>query len=446
VNLRVLAWRILLEEQLDPLRLVDPSAEEEGLEPRDRALLRRIVGTEVRRRGTLRALVRTFAHGRPSREITLHLHVGLVQIYFLDQIPDHAAVGETVSATKETLGAGKGAYVNAVLRRAIDARRAGSCGNPKRDLPERDVHVAESLFPDPQEHPLLWIEDALSMPVSIARGWVRRLGEERAFALARSALVESDLSLRVAGDREEIARELESLGCKPRRAAHPRVLLVDSGSTEAVVRSTVFTSGRVTVQGETALRAAELLEARSGERILELCAAPGGKTLVLAQGGARVLATDSNPARLQRAQENLRRLATPEIRDRVDLVACDGARGVGEATFDGVLLDAPCSNTGVLAQRPAARWRYSADSRRSLGILQDRLLAEAGEHVRPGGRLVYSTCSIEPEENLRRVEAFLATRPGFALEARVDALPDPRGELGPVDGGFAARLRRSSAG
>jgi 16S rRNA (cytosine967-C5)-methyltransferase len=108
------------------------------------------------------------------------------------------------------------------------------------------------------------------------------------------------------------------------------------------------------------------------------------------------------------------------------------------------LLDAPCSNTGVLAGRPGARWRYGPESRKSLGALQERLLSAAAENVRVGGRLVYSTCSIEPEENQRRVRALLERDARFALEAEHFALPAPKGPHGPIDGGYAARLRRNA--
>jgi 16S rRNA (cytosine967-C5)-methyltransferase len=215
-----------------------------------------------------------------------------------------------------------------------------------------------------------------------------------------------------------------------------------------VVRCDLFDRGRITVQGETALRAAELLEASEGELVLDLCAAPGGKTAALAQTGARVVACDVEPRRLERLTETILRLRP---RGAVEVHSLDRAPGAGAAgapvpggtSYDGVLVDVPCSNTGVLAQRPAARWRFDRESMRSLSEVQAALLERGAGHVRPGGRLVYSTCSLEPEENHRRVAAFLTAHPEFSLDVEIETLPDPRGEHGPVDGGYAARLRRS---
>ena len=430
---REIAWRVLRSGSPTPLREVEDAARAASLDARDRGLLRRLVGTEIRRRGTLRALVKTFAHGKPDADLAAHLHLGLVQILFLDQIPDHAAVGETVAAVKETLSPKKAGYVNAALRAALQARRPGVSGDPRRDLPLREIHLAEPVFPDPAEHPLLWAESALSMPAQLVRRWTQRHGEARALALARSALVEPPLSLRV---RREGGLDA---GCAPRPGRHPRIQLVDSARSDSLLGSTAFAEGAVTVQGETALRAAELLEPAEGELLLDLCAAPGGKTVVLADAGARVLACDTSLERLARVRGTLARLAP---RGRVELAACDAGSGTARESFDGVLVDAPCSNTGVLAQRPEARWRHGPAALRSLAELQGRLLRAGADRVRPGGRLVYSTCSLEPEENGRCVEGFLRERPDFVLEAAIEDLPDPESPSGPVDGGYAARLRR----
>jgi 16S rRNA (cytosine967-C5)-methyltransferase len=153
------------------------------------------------------------------------------------------------------------------------------------------------------------------------------------------------------------------------------------------------------------------------------------------------VACDDDERRIERLRESLARLVPDSsVETRVQ----DGAAGLEPQSFDAVLVDVPCSNTGVLAARPAARWRFSTQSQAELAMLQTRLLAEAAACVKPGGRLVYSTCSIEPEENQRRVRAFAAEHAEFEIEREIEALPAPRGEHGPVDGGYAARLVRRS--
>lgn len=447
---RLTAWRILRSKDKVTLRAVDRAAQRAGLEDRDRSLLRRIVGTEVRRRGSLRAITRTFSRGKPSTAVQDMVAVGLVQIFFMDQIPDHAAVSETVNAATEALGDGKARFVNAVLRNALRARAPGVSKDPRRDLPLRDWHFTVPVFHDPAVHPLLWAEEALSMPVPLTKRWIKRYGEARAFELATDALVEPDLSLRVVrGDVEAVVAAFANTDgtgtdlaelVRFRPGAHPRVLLTSMGDAGSIVRSKLFQDGTITVQGESALRAAELVEARAGERVLDLCAAPGGKTAVLAATGAHVVACDDDEKRVVRLKQTLARVV-PEA--KVEVRVQDGATGLEPQSFDAVLVDVPCSNTGVLAARPGARWRFSSDSQRALGELQLRLLTGAANCVARGGRLVYSTCSIEPEENQRRVRAFVAAHPEFTLEREIESLPNPRGEHGPVDGGYAARLRRA---
>ncbi len=449
---RMAAWEILRSDEgrTTPLRLVARVAADLGLEGRDRALLRRLVGTEIRRRGTLRAVVRHFARGKPNNELATHLHLGIAQALFFDRIPPHAVVSETVGNVHRTLGPAKSRYANAVLRAVQRNLREGRADDPRRDVPGRELHFKDEIFRDPTEHPLLWAEDALSMPATLMKRWRKRYGVEFAEKLALACLAEPKLSVRTVGDtpRSALLEELE--GAEP--AAHPRIVLLDADQTETVLSAPAFVEGRATVQGEAAVRAAELVDARAGESLLDLCAPPGGKTALLAETGAHVTACAIGEREAERLAETVARL---HLGENVRIARIDpesgralAAEGGDEATdlglFDGVLVDAPCSNTGVLAQRPEARWRYAPSSRRSLHELQQRLLEQAAGHVRPGGRLVWSTCSLETDENVQLLRRFLESRPGWELEADRDVLPDVEGGPGPVDGGYAARLRRGA--
>lgn len=445
---RIAAYLVLTSDGPAPLRAVDSICEGRGLDARDRGLVRRLVGTEIRRRGTLRALVDAFARPKPKRELALLLRLGFAQLFFMDRVPPHAALSETVDAASRILGPSKGRFVNAVMREALRARGEGHTGDPTRDIVDRPWHLEKPVFRDPEVHPSLWAEDALSIPAALYKRWTKRYGLEEAHRLASLALDESALSLRVTerNRREDVAAELEALGMPTREGHHPAILLLDSESTATAVHSAPFVEGRVTVQGETALRAAELVRAEPGMRVLELCAAPGGKTAVLAESGARILALDRSARRLADVPRGLARIA-PEaaLRAAVQLAACDADLALAPSTplFDAVLVDVPCSNTGVLAARPEARWRFGPSELKSLVLEQERLLTAALARVRPGGAVVHSTCSLEPEEGAQLVRRVLTANPEFELETELASLPASAAEGGPLDGGYAARLVRT---
>lgn len=435
---RLLAWEVLRSNAGAPLRGVTPAAQRAGLDSRDTAFLRRLVGTEVRRRATLRAVLSQLTRGKPNPDLACHLRLGLAQLLFLDRVPDHAAVNETVDAVSRSLGLSKGRYANGVLRSALKLRQEGHVGLPRYDLLETNWRFSQPMFQDPDRHPYLWAEEALSMPAKLVKSWAERWGEEEAFRIAASFLSEPDLSLRVvAGERAAVAEELALTGCETRLSRHPLLLLCDARETSAVVNSAPFKEGRLTVQGESALRAAELVEAAPGERILDLCAAPGGKTAVLAATGAHIVACDIAQDRLDRLIQTVDRLNCSTFVEPL-LIEPEGFSA--EGPFDAVLVDAPCSNTGVLGARPGARWRWGPASMRSLEELQSTLIERASACVRPGGRLIWSTCSLSPSENEQRVARFLSEHPGWSLAAEEGHLPESPGGNGPVDGGYAARL------
>jgi 16S rRNA (cytosine967-C5)-methyltransferase len=278
------------------------------------------------------------------------------------------------------------------------------------------------------------------MPARLFKGWVKRFGPEAARSLAEACLEDPRLSLRVVrGEREALAEELRACGVATARGQHPAILTAAPEDLEAALGAEAFAQGRLTVQGESALRAAELCGASRGERWLDLCAAPGGKTAVLAACGAAVVACDVSEEKLLRLRTTLARLGLgAQVETR--LLVGDGPLESGE--FDGALVDAPCSNTGVLARRPEARWRFGPKTRKTLAALQAGLLAQAAAQVRPGGVLVYSTCSIEPDENEQRVRGFIEEHGEWSLERELTGFPHPTSPPGPVDGGFAARRVR----
>lgn len=438
---RETAYLCLRSGSPTPLREVDRYASRRGLDLRDTALARRLVGTEVRRRGTLRAVLAAFVHSKPKADLATLLRLGIAQLLFLDRVPDHAAISETVRCVTDHLGLGKGRTANAVLRSVQRAVLPGASGDPTRDVIGRDLRFEFPVFRDAEEHPHLWAEDALSLPSALHKRWTQRVGREEANRLATLALEEPPLSLRIRSERprEEVRAALVAEGVASTNGRHPRFLLVAPEDASGALASPLFHHGELTVQGEHAFGAAQMLGEVDGLRVLDLCAAPGGKTAaVLESGPQSLVACDLSPHRLQRIRTGFQRLGL-EI---PALVAMDQARGLGSgARFDAVLVDAPCSNTGVLAQRPGAKWRHGPQGQRALVELQRGLLHSASEHVEPGGVLVHSTCSLESEENEQQVRRFLEEHAGWTLEEELRSAPAAFGAGGPADGGYAARLR-----
>lgn len=435
---RIAAWSVLRSGEALPERAIERVCDERELDSRDRALVRTLVLTEIRRRGTLRAILERFERTDTKPDFAAILRLGLVQLLFLDRIPVHAAVDQTVGASGAALGPGKARAANAILRNVLRARREGRSGDPRCDLVLRNWHFDGPVFRDPATHSLLWASDALSFPAPLLKRWIKRYGRERAEELAVHALKEPRLALRVmGGEREAAIAELRAAGLDATPAEHPRAIICGAEDTGAVLASRLFSGGAITIQGPHAQRAAELVQARPGERILDLCAAPGGKSMLLAASGAQVVACDLDPERLSRIGSAAQRLGLDE---RITLVASDGTRSLAPGLFDAVLVDAPCSNTGVLSARPSAKWRFGPSELRSLVELQRRLIEEGAARVAPRGRLVWSTCSLEPEENAQLLRAFLGAHAEFALEEELTTLPDPLRSA--LDGGCAARLVR----
>lgn len=445
------AFQCLRSPSQKPLLEVDRAARERDLGPRDKGLLRRIVGTEIRRRGTLRAVVGAFSHHKPKPDLATFLRIGLAQILFMDRVPEHAAVSETVRACSDTLGLSKGRIINGVLRNVLREMREGKSGDLTRDIDGRNIHFDFPLFRDPKVHPHLWAEDAFSIPNALHKKWATRYGMDEANDMARAAQEEPALSIRITSAQgesiETLREEFQELGIETiPSSSHPRIFLAPADATGAIIGSTAFEEGRITIQGEHAVRAAEAAGNVEGLDVLDLCSAPGGKTAVLAERGpARMIATDISAHRMARMTSAFERLriTTPEM------VAMNGVDGLAPGVlFDVVFLDAPCSNTGVLAQRPGARWRYGPKSQTELTTLQARLIREAAPRVKIGGALVYSTCSLETEENDRIIRSFLkeAGKNAWEIEQERTSRPGTFESGGPVDGGYAVRLRRKANG
>jgi 16S rRNA (cytosine967-C5)-methyltransferase len=371
------------------------------LDGRDRALAMRLVYGTVQRRGTLDFVIGRLAERAPERldaPLLAALRLGCYELLYLRGAPDHAVVADAVELAK---GAGRGhGLVNAVLRRA--AREGPGLLAELRDDTAEHAAVAHS-------HPL-WI----------ARLWWQELGAEDARALLAFDNEPAELALRantLLGDPSTLARELaESAPPVPTRA-DPRIpeALVVEGPVD-LHRLPQWHAGALLAQSRGAMLPARALAPRPGERVLDLCAAPGGKSTHLAalmEDRGQILAVERNPRRAAELQRTVRRLQATCVR----VVLADAAQPLaGEEQFDRVLVDPPCSGLGTLQARADLRWRISERQVPELAQKQAAILAAGAAAVRPGGVLVYSTCTISPRENERQIFDFMESNPDFSLD------------------------------
>ncbi|KAL6785426.1 hypothetical protein ACKKBF_B00190 [Auxenochlorella protothecoides x Auxenochlorella symbiontica] len=386
-------------------------------------------------------------------------------------LPDHALTHTYVELTKGILHVGAGRLVNAVLRQWIRSR--GSAGRPSSDPgpPSPGPSAAAAPAPGTPIPPTDSIADGLacmhSLPTWMVERWVARLGVAEASELCRALNIAAPHGLRLdvgGGAREALCEELRGAGAvlRPARWLPDHFVEVARGM-QAVVRGGALARGAVAVQSEAAGAAVLLLDAAPGEAVLDACAAPGTKAMFLAarmRGEGRLVAADASAARLRlvEAAAAARGLVPPFFSTRAEGLEALAADGKLRASFDRVLLDAPCSGTGVLAHKPDIRWRRKPGDVAELVSLQRKLLIAAASLVKPGGVLVYSTCSLEAEENGEAVDWFLtetaegrrfaACPPAEAARLVPRGLLNERGflEAWPhrhgTDGAFAARLER----
>jgi 16S rRNA (cytosine967-C5)-methyltransferase len=411
------------------------------LAPRDRGLALQLAAGAIRHRRTLRLIVSRLRGGR-GREGTIQpplrriLELGAFQLLFLDRVPAYAVVNEAVQAARRTAGkphADKAAgFVNGVLRglvRLIAGRDPE--GRPARDaLPHPEggvVRLKEAVLPDPKESRAAYLGAAYSFPDWLAARWLAAFGE-RAEEICRWS-----------NRRPRVFARVNPMG-KARLApgecaVGPRAGSIDVSAIEQERLDALLAEGALTVQDPSAMLAVEALAPAPGESVLDLCASPGTKTtqIVEAMGDrGRVVACDRREDKLVPIRETVaaRRLESVRVCATDELAAAAPPGG-----FDAALVDAPCSNTGVLARRAEVRWRLRPDDLEELPRIQGGVLARAAGLVRPGGRLVYSTCSLQREENDGVIARFLEGSAGWRLVRSDLILPG-----GDHDGGFLALL------
>jgi 16S rRNA (cytosine967-C5)-methyltransferase len=346
--------------------------------------------------------------------VALALRIGLYQLRFLERIPPRAAVNESVELVKSARKTSAATLVNAVLRRAADEARV-----PAAKFAPQATPLAERLG-ILHSHPTWMVER-----------WLKRLGEAPTVALleANNQAPRLSCALHDGTRREEIFASLKNAGLHIEPGNILQSAFAVSGGSPT--RTESFRTGGISVQDEASQTVPLLLDTQSGDRVLDLCAAPGGKTppLVRAAGAnGIVVAADRHAHRLRAMREQFKRLALTQVR----LIELDAASGLPFGVlFNRILVDAPCSGTGTLARHPEIRWRLNPEQLVEFHALQTSLLRSALQQLAPGGRLVYSTCSMEPEENERVVEGALSTTSGFRRDTTNEAARSLKDKLVP---------------
>jgi len=350
--------------------------------------------------------------------VALALRIGLYQLRFLERIPARAAVNESVELVKSARKTSAATLVNAVLRRASNDARV-----PAAQFVPQTVPLAERLG-------ILH-----SQPTWMVERWLQRLGEEQTIALleANNRAPRLSCALHDVTRRDEIFAALQHADLRIEPGNILQSAFAVSGGSPT--RTDSFRTGAISIQDEASQTVPLLLDTQSGDRVLDLCAAPGGKTPPLARAaGAKgiVIAADRHAHRLRAMREQFKRLALTHVH----LVELDAASPLPFGVlFDRILVDAPCSGTGTLARHPEIRWRLNPEQLAEFRALQTSLLRTALQQLAPGGRLVYSTCSMEPEENEQVVGNVLRGTSGFQCDITNEAARALKDKLVP---GFKA--------
>jgi 16S rRNA (cytosine967-C5)-methyltransferase len=415
------------------------------LDPRDRAFATELVYGTLRFRGRLDFLL---AHvtGRPlarlEHGIVQVLRLGAYQLVFCDRVPDAAAVSESVRLA-HAAGMGRAAgLVNASLRRLA-----------------RD-HAAIAL-PALADDPIAHLVHTLSFPQWLAERWVAQLGADEAAALATALNETPPRTLRANRLRVDRAALLAELLPRFPLAAACRFAPdgVTLGRRGDPAGDPAFQQGRMTVQDEASQLVVEVLDPQPGERVLDACAAPGAKATAIAErvgASGEVVALDRNERRLGLVARDALRLGLENLRTLVADASAAEIPGLDARPFDRILVDAPCSGLGALRRNPDARWRVQPEAIAQLAAVQRAILAAVSKRLRPGGTLVYSTCTLSPEENDDVVEWLLAHTPELRRAPESALPPSLRPLVGgdavlrcwpqhhDTDGFFAARLERRS--
>ncbi|MFH0736035.1 MAG: 16S rRNA (cytosine(967)-C(5))-methyltransferase RsmB [bacterium] len=442
IGVRGLAVKILnridrTDAYLD--KLLDTEIKNAELSGADKALLFEIVHGVIRMLGRVDWILNGFYKGQFSKAIPNvknALRVALYQIMFLDKVPDYAAVNEAVEFIKKIQGQKPADLTNAILRNIIRSKDA-------------------IRYPDPDEDLLGYFSAYYSHPTWLVKRWLNRYGKDFTEELLKSNNTKPHLIIRantLVSNKEEVEKLLDSVNLKYTDGKYvPDFIKLANLSN--ISDWEYFSKGYFSIQDESTGLPVHLLNVKPEMRVLDLCAAPGGKTgymSALMKNTGQIIALDKYESRIKILKKNLKRLNANNIK----FIEIDALEFEDENKFDRVLIDVPCSGLGTLTKKPDLKWKRELMDIKNLSDIQYKLLVKGAELLKVGGELVYSTCTIEPEENYEIIKKFLSEHPNnYRLESPKglidDTLIDENNcvqvypHIHQIDGSFAAKIIRT---
>jgi 16S rRNA (cytosine967-C5)-methyltransferase len=406
-----------------------------------------LVFGSIRNRGAIDTVIAEFSSRPVERiqdELLSIIRIGVYELIYCPATEEYAIVNEAVECAKTNAGTKQVGFVNAVLRQIIrhisHRRKSLSTVDARRTLIQTASYGCEfdtDYLPDSKTSPAEYLSVVFSLPQWLVSNWLNEFGEESSRQICLASNRKPGITIRpnrLKTTAAGLAEKLRQADIEVEISSDESMIKIKS--PRAISELPGFAEGEFIVQDITASQPVRLLNPQSGWTILDLCAAPGVKTTQLAEAtndSAKIIATDINPRRLKKVKENIARLGLKSI----DVVNYEK---FSDASFDSILLDVPCSNTGVLAKRIEARYRINPEDIQVLTKIQNDLLDVAMASIKPHGKICYSTCSIQRTENNDLIQGFLRRNPIFELEYEELILPSV--ENVDHDGGYTTILSR----
>ncbi|MFO0793197.1 MAG: 16S rRNA (cytosine(967)-C(5))-methyltransferase RsmB [Candidatus Brocadiaceae bacterium] len=438
------------EKEVFAQELISSRCAKDDISKVDKHLLTELVNGIIRHRLSLDTIISFFSKiplNKIEPWVRQALRMGLYQMIYLDRIPASAAVNTSVELIKKLVHRTDAArYTNAILR-SVERDIHNKClpnkeiADPRKALYRREgtwCTFHSPLFPHPEKHPLTSLAINYSHPEWLVKRWLHRYGKEKAIEICKANNLAPKVYLRINHAKISPQEFRELLN---KNSIHSNftgnAIVVENNAISEIPG---FSEGLFFVQDVSAMKVAQFLKTEPANTVLDMCAAPGGKTTHIAEllrKTGKIYALDVSLKRLLLVKENCLRMGVSNV-----FPVCGDAsehRVPFQCAFDRVLIDAPCSNTGVFSRRAEARWRLKEEDIYKISALQYSILKTGATSLQPNGFLVYSTCSIEPEENQNVIKKFLGNEPQFCLDAEEYYLPGKAG-----DGGYMARLCRKS--